>query len=103
MDGLEFYSVTAQIIPILFLLLVFEHRFFYIPGRPATRLDYVLAVGYLLLVGTAEATALEALHDGKPKGYHDDLIWAALIFLWAGIVVTALRGMMDQARTEHGA
>jgi hypothetical protein len=91
--GLEFYSASAQIIPILFLVLVFELRFFAVPREPH-RYHYVAALAYFLLIGSAEGSALRAVQDGKASGYEDDLVWIALNLLWVGIVgapVWALR------------
>jgi hypothetical protein len=77
--ALDFYSVSAQVIPVLFLALAFETRAFGRLDRPPER-DALLAAIRLyvfLLIVWGEAQALHVLSSQSPShGAHGAIVTA---------------------------
>ena len=109
MNELEFYSAAAQVIPLLFLVIVFEVRFWergsYREAGPswvrlAARAFDVLV---LLLIVAGEWAALRALDSGNAGEWSRRLVVDALLV--EGIVIVWFtwrvggRGRLDTAET----
>lgn len=96
---LDFYAVSAQIIPVLFLALAFETRAFGRLDRPPER-DALLAAIRLyafLLIVRGEAQALHALSSQAPsRGAHSAIVTA----LVTEAVVLALEPAVAFLRAE---
>jgi hypothetical protein len=81
-----FYSSTAEVIPVLLIVLAFDYRMFDpSPEEPAWQSLFLLAV--LLLLGAAEVVSLAVLLDEEnPTTLDRVVVIAALGFALAGIL-----------------
>jgi hypothetical protein len=108
-NELEFYSTAAQVIPLLFLVIVFEVRFwergsYREAGRSWVRLTArAFDVLVLLLIVAGEWAALRALDSGNAGEWSRRLVVDALLV--EGIVIVWFtwrvggRGRLDTAET----
>ena len=109
MNELEFYGAAAQVIPLLFLVIVFEVRFWergeYRESSPAwVRLvARAVDVAVLLLIVAGEWAALHILDNGNAGEWSRRLVLVAL--LAEGLVIVWFtwrvggRGRLDTAET----
>jgi hypothetical protein len=94
--SLAFYELAAQIIPVLFLAVMFELRFLGGPGRATTDLFVaVIRVGILLIFVYGEARALHVVAIGQPSNSAQQDVIGALV---AGAWLLALYPVSDLAR-----
>lgn len=78
LDDQAFYSVAAQVIPVLFLALVFETRLLRsYADEPFANSVFFIGVFGAMLVG--EVAALAALNGTAPSRLEKNMVWAALI------------------------
>jgi hypothetical protein len=86
MKGLEFYAVSAQIIPILMLVLVIEIGV----SRPialAARWKQLLAGNVVGFSAIAEYRALRVTYVEDAAGLDPFVVILALVLLWSTVVV----------------
>jgi peptidoglycan/LPS O-acetylase OafA/YrhL len=93
-----FYSTTAQVVPVLFVLLAIELRMFSrrenAPKETPTRALFLLTIAILL--AASELFSLAALHDRKQPARIVD----AVIFIGFGLSGAAAVGPFIMARAE---
>lgn len=85
-DSLDFYSVSAQVFPLLWILLVVEFHFY----EPSVKVPFlgglVAVVGGTFLLALGEAASLSALLDGPSAGIETQVkaTWLSLALLVLG-------------------
>jgi hypothetical protein len=78
LDDQAFYSVAAQVIPVLFLALVFETRLLRsYADEPFANSVFFIGLFGAMLVG--EVAALAALNGTAPSRLEKNMVWLALI------------------------
>ena len=82
--GLEFYSTAAQVIPLLFIVLAFEIRFF----QSHRTWQNVATFPVMFVAGFAEAIALVVLQTEKPSVVAGGVVWAGLAVV--GVLIFVL-------------
>jgi hypothetical protein len=99
-EGKSFFSVTAQVVPVLLLALAFEARLIgtarHYPGqeRLATTLESLrrwAAYGMLAVLVAGEWQSLDGLADGGPND--SSLVYAAIAWGFVTVAVVALTGI----------
>jgi hypothetical protein len=109
--NLAFYEAAAQIIPVLFVVLVLEARFF----RPMTELfagvsfrqwwrvlDRVAITMGLVIITAGEVAALHVLDTGRPSGLAHEVTSYALGIEGLGAVWLALGGPKVMSKQSQG-
>lgn len=90
-NDLEFYSVAAQVIPVLVLALVIERRYFQRQPTESSGQSLFLLTVLLALVG-GEFLALSALLEGpSPSALRQSVVMLALVWGFLGLLGGALR------------
>lgn len=101
---IDFFSTSAQILPVLLLVLGLEMRVFRVrlvtrdpnaPNEPVLPLVVFVALFGLVTVGgvvAAEITCLDVLRTGRPAVGHANLVYAALLTQGVALVVGSLVG-----------
>ena len=87
-DELGYYEAAAQVIPTLFLAMVFQGRFFRLLG-----VNWVLrgtGAFVLLIIANAERTALNVLSNGDAGPGDHGTITGALVFMTGILVVSVV-------------
>lgn len=100
--NLSFYEVAAQIIPLLFLALLIEERFFSKREDPAPSFEFLVLAAILVgIVG--EIVALNALVTGKPASPTERLtVSYAIALLFAPLLWRAVAPRFEAlARNSH--
>jgi hypothetical protein len=102
-QDLTFFEVSAQVIPTLLIVLVFQVRVLPVPPLTEVRTSiYVLVwlagMGYLVLLARAEWTALRVLRDGAPTTGAKAELTSALIFeLWMLVLAAIFTSLYERA------
>ncbi|HEX8101556.1 MAG TPA: hypothetical protein VF533_03015 [Solirubrobacteraceae bacterium] len=86
MEGSDYYSTSAQVLPVLLLLLVVESWRSWTEHGGVFELGLLAFASFILSAG--EAAALHVLSSGKPT--HNLHLLIDIAYLWAGISVFAL-------------
>lgn len=103
MTGLDFYDTAAQVLPLLFITLVVEMKF-YDPaaikgGAPATtRLKAYLSTTLVFLVG--EGAALWTLYFDKPSKFVGWCVVNAMLVVGGMIITTPIWPMVARIDAE---
>jgi hypothetical protein len=88
-DPLTFYSVSATVIPVLFITLVFQAKAFH-PPHEGVFVVFPIATLIMALTIMGEVEALKVLHNGHATETAGTFVYLALSSLALGIV-TALQ------------
>lgn len=99
MIRLDFYAAAAQVIPVLFIVLAFQMRYFEAWGegrleRITRRIDLLIVV--VAVIG--EIAALHALQVGHGSGATEFWVESALIALGLGIAWLTIRDFPGRLR-----
>jgi len=101
-DSLDFYSVSAQVLPLLWILLVVEWRF-YEPSK-VPFLGVAALVGGTCVLALGEAASLSALLDGPSADIETTVkaAWLALGFLALGWPIWASLAHYEETTGTRG-
>jgi hypothetical protein len=100
MEGLEFYSTAAQIIPVILLALVLEARLLGLsPDERLAESLWIVAFVGAMVVG--EMSALAVLREGEPASGLEDAVIILAIFY--GVVLIAALPVLPRLRALRDA
>lgn len=88
-DPLAFYSTAATIIPVLFLALVYQTRYFRATEQPYSVLSFFqfwLALGAMAVAALGEADAMHVLETQHPTVGYRQAAGVALIILGTAVL-----------------
>ena len=100
MGELGFYEASAQVIPVLFIVLAVEWRAFDIPR--ITRSDRFIFPTVVLMVIVGEFAALHALYLGDAERVHAILVWWADGLLGVTIAAITAASRAPSPPTDEG-
>ena len=101
-QSLDFYSVSAQVVPVLFIALAFETRAFGRLDRPAEK-DFAFAglrLYVFILIVWGEFQALHVLSTQRPTHTAHDAVVAALALEGLALAVTPAVAFLRSAVTS---
>ncbi|MDX6707908.1 MAG: hypothetical protein QOI48_3754 [Solirubrobacteraceae bacterium] len=96
LDKAEFFTTAAQVLPIAIVGLFVEQRVFDRREHPE-RSDRVEALGILVLLLTAEWTALFALYEEESTNFGEGVVLLGLVIGFFWLVLTPLRRLLREA------